>query len=42
MKQPKLLLKYEVTAPSGVTCQFDGARRVRDKDAEIIFIDVHE
>ena len=32
----------EVTAPSGVKYQFDGAKRVKSKGSEIIFIDVHE
>lgn len=38
-------IESEVTAPSGIKYQFDGAKRVRDirdKDSEIIFINVHE
>lgn len=35
-------IESEVTAPSGVKYQFDGVKRVKDSDSEIIFINVHE
>lgn len=35
-------IESEVTAPSGVKYQFDGAKRVKNKGSEIIFINVHE